>query len=202
MPPTLPVAFGIRDAGLSMTAGAHEWLSTRPIARAATVAASALLTDVAALALVAAALLGTRVRPVLAVGIALIARAVTAAVTALPPPPGGLWLTPQWHTVLPSLAQAVLVSGASGPHVQFFSGAAALGAIAACEVIAMTARIRHRPTAALIIASVVAALTLNCTALLALRVHWSADILAGLLVGRYAHLAAQTYTPFFDSALP
>ena len=141
-------------------------------------------------------------RPVLAVGIALIARAVTAAVTALPPPPGGLWITPKWHTILPALAQATLVSGASGPQIQFFSGAAALGAIAACEVITMTARMRHRPTAALVIAAVGAALTLHCAALLALRVHWSADILAGLLVGRYAHLAAQTYTPFFDSALP
>jgi hypothetical protein len=170
----------IRDAGLAASAGAYAWLLANPVARTAVIAASAGLTDASALLLV-------------------IARAIAAAATVLPPPPGSLWTVPVWHAGIPSFLHPFLVSAGSGPTVQFFSGAVALGAVAAFESLSSISRWR---TGMLASVAVVLVIVMQCAALVSLHAHWSVDILTGLLVGRYAHLAGGTLARFFDSVLP
>jgi PAP2 superfamily C-terminal len=146
-----------------VTAGWNRWLHDHPRAANAILVASSLGVDVVTLFVLALAVFGPSFMPFWGLLALFLLRQLSQAAVALPPPPGIIWRDPGF----PSL----FVTYGIGNDF-FFSGHTALAVYGAMQLAAL-----HIP--ALTVAGIVVA-TLQIVAVIALRAHWTMDVIAGL----------------------
>ncbi|MEO8755424.1 MAG: phosphatase PAP2-related protein [Casimicrobiaceae bacterium] len=146
-----------------VTAGWNRWLHDHPKAANAILIASSLGVDVVTLFVLALAVFGPSFMPFWGLLALFLLRQLSQAAVALPPPPGIIWRDPGF----PSL----FVTYGIGNDF-FFSGHTALAVYGAMQLAAL-----HIP--ALTVAGIVVA-TLQIVAVIALRAHWTMDVIAGL----------------------
>lgn len=146
-----------------LTAGWNRWLHDHPRAANAVLVASSLGVDLVTLFVLALAVFGPTFTPFWGLLILFLMRQVSQALVALPPPQGIIWRDPG----VPSL----FVTYGVGNDF-FFSGHTALAVYGAMQLAAL-----HIP--ALTVAGIVVAV-LQVVAVIALRAHWTVDVVAGL----------------------
>lgn len=152
-----------------VTANANAWLNARPRAANALLIATSLLIDATTLSVLALALFGDSFTPFWGLLGLFVLRQVSQATVALPPPPGIIWRYPGF----PSL----FVTYEVGSDF-FFSGHTALAVYGAVQL--ATLGIPALTVAAIIVA------VLEMAAVIALRAHWTMDVLTGLLAALLA----------------
>lgn len=147
----------------AVTAGWNRWLHEHPRAADAVLIASSVAVDAVTLFVLARAVLGPSFLPFWGLFALFMLRQLSQFAVALPPPPGIIWRSPGF----PSL----FVTYGVGNDF-FFSGHTALAVYGAMQLAALgipwlTA-----------LGAIVAAL--QVVAVIALRAHWTADVIAGL----------------------
>jgi len=146
----------------AMTGGWNRWLHEHPRAANAVLIASSLGVDIVTLFVLARAVFGPTFTPFWGLLILFLMRQISQALVALPPPPGIIWRAPG----VPSL----FVTYGVGNDF-FFSGHTALAVYGAMQLAALG-------VPAVTIAGVVVAV-LQVVAVIALRAHWTVDVVAG-----------------------
>lgn len=146
-----------------LTAGWNRWLHEHPRAANAVLIASSLGVDVVTLFVLARAVFGPTFTPFWGLLVLFMMRQISQALVALPPPPGIIWRDPG----VPSL----FVTYGVGNDF-FFSGHTALAVYGAMQLAALG-------IPAITIAGIVVAV-LQVVAVIALRAHWTVDVVAGL----------------------
>jgi len=145
-----------------MTGGWNRWLHEHPRAANAVLIASSLGVDIVTLFVLTRAVFGPTFTPFWGLLILFLMRQISQALVALPTPPGIIWRAPG----VPSL----FVTYGVGNDF-FFSGHTALAVYGAMQLAALG-------VPAITIAGVVVAL-LQVVAVIALRAHWTVDVVAG-----------------------
>ena len=146
-----------------VTGGWNRWLHEHPRAANAVLVASSLAVDAVTLFVLARAVFGPSFTPFFGLLALFLLRQVAQAAVALPPPPGIIWRDPG----VPSL----FVTYGVGNDF-FFSGHTALAVYGAMQLAAMG-------IPALGMVGIVVAV-LQIVAVIALRAHWTMDVIAGL----------------------
>jgi hypothetical protein len=146
-----------------LTGGWNRWLHDHPRAANAVLIASSLGVDLVTLFVLARAVFGPTFTPFWGLLILFMMRQVAQALVALPPPPGIIWRDPG----VPSL----FVTYGVGNDF-FFSGHTALAVYGAMQLATLG-------IPAVTIAGIVVAV-LQVVAVIALRAHWTVDVVAGL----------------------
>jgi len=146
-----------------VTAGWNRWLHEHPRAASGVLIASSLGVDAVTLFVLARAVLGPSFTPFWGLLALFLMRQLSQAAVALPPPPGIIWRDPG----VPSL----FVTYGVGNDF-FFSGHTALAVYGAMQLAAVG-------IPALTVAGIVVA-ALQIVAVIALRAHWTMDVVAGL----------------------
>jgi len=146
-----------------VTSGWNRWLHEHPESANAVLIASSLGVDAVTLFVLALAVLGPSFMPFWGLLALFMLRQLSQAIVALPPPPGIIWRDPGF----PSL----FVTYGVGNDF-FFSGHTALAVYGAMQLAAL-----HIP--ALTAVAIVVAI-LQIVAVIALRAHWTMDVIAGL----------------------
>lgn len=219
---------GMLDRGHAVTEWLYRQLAASPQLAAAAVLASTVITEVCAAGAILAAVAGSSVRPALTALGLLLARVGCHLLVHLPACAESLWgrapslstalgsadlarfLVPEWFRLAVGTAPDTLptsISAYGARHQQFYAGSVALAVVVASELIATTHR--HAPNmrggrwwvvaaGALGGATVLAQVILG----LATRGHWTVDIVAALVIGRYCHVTAARAAPFVDRFLP
>lgn len=174
----------IGDALHRLTRGLNARLNSSPAAADALLIASTLLIDALGLYLFGRGILGSSVRPLLALALVFALRQANQLVTALPAPPGMIWRDPG----VPSLFVTYRVS-----NDLFFSGHTALACLAALEL--------ARAGNPALTAFAALALAFEAGAVLVLRAHWTMDVFAGAAAAAWAAAAAARLAPAADAWL-
>jgi hypothetical protein len=146
-----------------LTAGWNRGLHEHPRAASAVLVASSLCVDAVTLFVLVRAVFGPSFMPFWGLLALFLMRQLSQAAVALPPPPGIIWRDPGF----PSL----FVTYGVGNDL-FFSGHTALAVYGAMQLAALS-------IPALTIAGIVVAV-LQIVAVIALRAHWTMDVIAGL----------------------
>jgi membrane-associated phospholipid phosphatase len=146
-----------------LTGGWNRWLHDHPRAADAVLVASSLGVDIVTLFVLAHAVFGPTFAPFWGLLVLFLMRQVSQALVALAPPPGIIWRDPG----VPSL----FVTYGVGNDF-FVSGHTALAVYGAMQLAAL-----HIP--ALTVTGIVVAV-LQVVAVIALRAHWTVDVVAGL----------------------
>jgi hypothetical protein len=146
-----------------LTGSWNRWLHDHPRAANAVLIASSLGVDLVTSFVLARAVFGPTFAPFWGLLILFMMRQVSQALVALPPPPGIIWRDPG----VPSL----FVTYGVGNDF-FFSGHTALAVYGAMQLAALG-------VPAVTIAGIVVAV-LQVVAVIALRAHWTVDVVAGL----------------------
>jgi len=146
-----------------VTAGWNRWLHEHPRAANAVLIASSLCVDAVTLFVLVRAVLGPSFTAFWGLLALFIMRQLSQAAVALPPPPGIIWRAPGF----PSL----FVTYGVGNDF-FFSGHTALAVYGAMQLATLQ-------IPAVTIAGIVVAI-LQVVAVIALRAHWTMDVIAGL----------------------
>jgi hypothetical protein len=146
-----------------VTAGWNRWLHDHPRAANAVLVASSLGVDAVTLFVLARAVFGPSFMPFWGLLTLFMLRQLSQAAVALPPPPGIIWRAPGF----PSL----FVTYGVGNDF-FFSGHTALAVYGAMQLATVG-------IPALTIAGIILAV-LQIVAVIALRAHWTIDVIAGL----------------------
>ncbi|MFO1323924.1 MAG: phosphatase PAP2 family protein [Burkholderiales bacterium] len=146
-----------------VTAGWNRWLHEHPRAANAVLVASSLGVDAVTLFVLALAVFGPSFLPFWGLLALFLLRQLSQAAVALPPPPGIIWRDPG----VPSL----FVTYGVGNDF-FFSGHTALAVYGAMTL--ATLQIPALTAAGVVVAA------LQIVAVIALRAHWTMDVVAGL----------------------
>lgn len=154
-----------------MTGRWNQWLNRSPRAANAILIASSLCVDLVTLFVLIYAVFGPSFKPFLGLLALFVLRQLAQATSALPVPKGIIWRDPG----CPSLFVTYGVS-----NDLFFSGHTALAVYGAMQLAALD-------IPALTALGVVVAI-LQVIAVLALRAHWTMDVLAGVLAALTAGL--------------
>jgi PAP2 superfamily C-terminal len=164
---------GIGDSIQVATAPLNSYLRDHVAIANALLLISSATIDLLGIFLLSLWVFGGDVRPFAALVVVLGLRQIMQACVALPAPPGAIWHSPGFPSLLVTYSVA---------HDYFFSGHTAIAVLGACQL----ARFR-KPwlTAAGILLVIFEAATV-----LALRAHYTMDVFTGLITGLYAaHLA-------------
>lgn len=141
----------------------NEWLNRNPRAANAILVASSFCVDAVTLFVLAYSVFGPSFKPFLGLLVLFVLRQVAQATSALPVPKGIIWRNPG----CPSLFVTYGVS-----NDLFFSGHTALAVYGAMQLAALQ-------IPALTVLGIVVAV-LQVVAVIALRAHWTMDVLAGV----------------------
>lgn len=166
------------------TAGWNRWLETHPQATNRALIVSSVLIDIFGLLLIASALFGPSFAPFLAMIIVFSMRQVCQGMCMLPPPPGKIWR----HPGFPSLLVTYHVS-----NDLFFSGHTALAVLGAIEAVQLAP-----PWLAAL--AVVIALG-QMLFVIALRGHYTLDVIAGIFAAFVGSGLARQVAPWVDGWL-
>jgi hypothetical protein len=154
-----------------VTAGWNAWLNRHPKPANAILIASSLCVDAVTLFVLGYAVLGPSFLPFWGLLGLFVLRQISQATVALPPPPGIIWRDPG----VPSLFVTYSVG-----NDFFFSGHTALAVYGAIQLATL------QIPALTVLGAVVA--VLQVVAVIALRAHWTMDVLAGLFAALVAGL--------------
>jgi hypothetical protein len=175
---------GLGDVVHDLTAGWHRYLSLNARAANAALIVSSLFIDVFGVVLIGAGIFGVSFAPALSLIVLFIMRQVAQGLCSLPPPPGVIWRPPGF----PSLLVTYGVS-----NDLFFSGhtgLAVLGAIYAAH---------SAPLWLAVIAGIIA--LGEALVVLALRAHYTLDVIAGVFAAFLAADIAAALAPTLDAWL-
>jgi hypothetical protein len=146
-----------------VTAGWNRWLHDHPRAAHAVLIASSLGVDTVTLFVLALAVFGPSFQPFWGLLALFLLRQLCQAAVALPPPPGIIWRNPGFVSLF--------VTYDVGNDF-FFSGHTALAVYGAMQLATL-----HIP---LLTAAGIVVAALQIVAVIALRAHWTIDVVAGL----------------------
>jgi membrane-associated phospholipid phosphatase len=181
--PTAAEGGSIRDQVHDWTAGWHRALVANPRRADALLIASSLGIDALGLWLMASAIFGATFAPFLGLILVYALRQVCQVCCALPTPPGMIWRSPGFPSLLVTYGTA---------NDLFFSGHTALAVYGAASLAALG------PWRAAVGVAVVA---FEAGAVLVLRAHYTMDVLAGAIAALLAYDAAGRLAPAVDGWL-
>jgi hypothetical protein len=164
---------GISDRVHAATASANQYLHDHPAAANALLVVSSGIIDLLGIFLLSKWIFRGELQPFLALAIVLGLRQVMQACVSLPAPPGAIWHSPGFPSLLVTYSVA---------NDYFFSGHTAIAVVGAVEL----ARVGR----SWLIAAGVAIVIFEVVTVLVLRAHYTMDVFTGLVTGLYAaHLA-------------
>ena len=175
---------GIGDVVHDLTARWHQYLLTHERAANATLITSSLFIDLFGLSLIGAAIFGPTLAPLLAILIVFGLRQICQGLCTLPPPPGIIWRSPGFPTLL--------VTYSVGNDF-FFSGHTAIAVLGALEAA------YWGPPWLAVIAGLLA--MGEMLAVLVLRAHYTLDVLTGALAAFLGAEVAGKLAPVVDQWL-
>ena len=187
---------GMADRLLEWSQPWHAALAADRGAADRIIAAQATLVDGLAVVLLAAAIVGHTVRPLVAVAIAFAFRQACQLLFELPPVPGSLWRHPEGvgdsaHFLVTFQVENDL----------FFCGHTALAAIVAVEVWLTSSLDGWVARSAGVLAGL-GLLTFMAASTLALRSNWGLSVVVGAMAGGMGALASHRLAPLVDAQLP
>ena len=166
-------ASGIGDRIHTVTAPANLYLHEHPGAADALLIVSSAIIDLLGIFLLSLWIFRGEARPFLGLVIVLGLRQIVQACVALPAPPGAIWHSPGFPSLLVTYGVA---------NDYFFSGHTAIAVLGATEL----ARTGKR----WLTVAGVAIVLFEAATVLVLRAHYTMDVFTGLVTGLYAaHLA-------------
>jgi hypothetical protein len=174
----------VGDFGLVLLAAPHRYLATHRAAANALLISSSAIIDVLGGFLLAVSVFGPTIRPFLALLIVFALRQICQLICALPPPPGMIWRSPGFPSLLVTYHVA---------NDFFFSGHTGLAVLGAIELM----RFGGEPW----LPAGVAIIVFECLAVLVLRAHYTIDVLAGAIIAHYAAILAADWAPWCDALL-
>lgn len=175
---------GLHDRVHDLTAPANRWLLDNPrYANALLIATSALI-DVVAIWMLYSAIFGASFRPFIGLFILFMLRQISQGLCALPPPPGMIWRSPGFPSALVTYGTA---------NDLFFSGHTAVAVYGALEL-------AHQ-FGGWGIAAGIAFAVIEAVTVLALRAHYTMDVLAGALAALWVWAVAQSLAAPVDALL-
>lgn len=172
---------GVGDRLHDLTTPLHAWFTRNPGATNATLIVTSAMVDAIGIYLLGNAILGSSLRPFIALLILFGLRQICQAITTMPKPPGVIWR----HPGVPSL----LVTYHVGNDF-FFSGHTAVAALGALELA------YHGPPVAAIVVAVIA--LIEMAVVIIFRAHYTADVFAAPFAAWGAELIAQHVSPTID----
>lgn len=175
---------GLGDAVHDWTAPLHRRLLARPRLTDGLLVATSALIDLLALFLLASAIFGPTFRPFLGLLVLFALRQLCQGLCALPPPPGMIWRSPGFPSLLVTYGTATDL---------FFSGHTAIAVYGAIEL--------ARLGGPWLIALGVAIALVEAAAVLVLRAHYTADVFAGIVAALWVAGSADVLARPFDRAL-
>jgi hypothetical protein len=180
----MPGGDGIEDRLHAWTAPVHDRLAANPRAADAVLVASSAGIDLFGLYLLGSALLGPSLRPFLSLFALYALRQLCQGLCALPAPPGAIWR----HPGFPSL---LVTYGTS--HDYFFSGHTAIAVLGAITL--------AQQGPAWLGAAAVAVAALEAAVVLALRAHYTMDVVAAACAAWCAWSLGGALAPAVDAWL-
>jgi hypothetical protein len=174
----------IGDRLLDLTAPLHRFLSTHRDWTDRLLIATSAWIDLLGIFLVALAVLGPSVRPLLGLLLLFALRQLCQGLCALPPPDGMIWR----HPGVPSL----LVTYRTASDL-FFSGHTAIAVYGSIELG------HFGGPAAAVVGAVLA--VLEATTVLVLRAHYTMDVFTGAITALWVWTVASSLAPVLDSLL-
>ncbi len=183
--PVTPADGGVIADGIhQLTAGWHRRLQANPRRADALLLVSSLVIDVLGLGLIASAVLGPTFRPFLGLMMLFALRQVCQELCPLPPPPGMIWRSPGFPTLL-------VTYGVSNDL--FFSGHTAIAVFGAATLAAAYGPVGLALGAAIVVFEIVVVLVL--------RAHYTLDVFAGAVTALWVYSLAGKVAPTADAWL-
>ncbi|MDG0818118.1 phosphatase PAP2-related protein [Bdellovibrio svalbardensis] len=158
------------------------YLNQSPRVADALLISSSLVIDAVGIFLIVQTLLGTSVRPLLALLVLFTLRQINQAITVLPTPEGMIWRNPG----VPSLFVTYGVS-----NDLFFSGHTALAVLGALEIAQLGG--------GLFLALAIAVVIFEVATVILLRAHWTMDVFAGAISALWVHDIVSRFAPTVDA---
>jgi hypothetical protein len=175
---------GLQDRVHDLSAPLHRWLLAHPRHADGLLIVTSALIDIAGLALIASAVFGPSFGPFVGLLILFVLRQLCQALCALPPPPGMIWRSPGFPSLLVTYGTA---------NDLFFSGHTAIAVYGALEL-------AHH-FGAWGIAAGVAFVAVEAATVLVLRAHYTMDVFTGAVTAVCVWAIAQTLAPPVDALL-
>ncbi|MEI6861221.1 MAG: phosphatase PAP2-related protein [Verrucomicrobiota bacterium] len=183
--PVTPAGGGVIADGIhQLTAGWHRRLQADPRRADALLLVSSLVIDLLGLGLITSAVLGPTFRPFLGLIMLFGLRQFCQALCPLPPPPGMIWRSPGF----PSLLVTYGVN-----NDLFFSGHTAIAVFGAATLATAYGPLGLALGAALVVFEIVA--------VLALRAHYTLDVFAGAVTALWVYSLTGKIAPVADTWL-
>lgn len=164
-----------------LTERASAYLNQAPRVANGLLISSSLVIDAVGIFLILQTLLGTSVRPLLALLVLFTLRQVNQAITMLPTPQGMIWRNPG----VPSLFVTYGVS-----NDLFFSGHTALAVLGAMEIAQLGG--------GFFLALAIAIVIFEIVTVILLRAHWTMDVFAGAITALWVHDIVSRFAPTVD----
>jgi hypothetical protein len=174
----------VGDLGLELLAAPHRYLTTHRAAANALLIASSAIIDLLGGFLLVVSIVGPTIRPFLGLVIVFALRQLCQMICALPPPPGMIWRSPGFPSLLVTYHVA---------NDFFFSGHTGLAVFGAIELM----RLGGEPWLPVGVAIIV----FECLTVMVLRAHYTIDVLTGAIVAHYAAILAAEWAPWCDGLL-
>lgn len=175
---------GFGDTVHDWTAPLHRHLLARPRLTDGLLVATSGLIDLLGLFLLASAIFGPTFRPFLGLFVLFALRQLCQGLCALPPPPGMIWRSPGFPSLLVTYGTATDL---------FFSGHTAIAVYGAVEL--------ARLGGPWLVALGVAIALVEVATVLVLRAHYTADVFAGIVAALWVAGSADALARPFDRAL-
>lgn len=175
---------GVGDGIHDLTAPLHAYLAAHPAAADALLITSSGLIDLLGIFLIASAIFGRSLRPLIALLLVFGLRQACQLTCVLPPPPDMIWRDPGFPTLL-------VTYGVSNDL--FFSGHTAISILGALEL-AQLGKLWYR----------IAGIAVACfeiVTVLVLRAHYTMDVFTAIFVALAVFAAARTWSVPIDQWL-
>lgn len=142
---------------------------------------SSLIVDILGISLLLQSILGTSIRPLVALIILFTLRQLNQAITVLPTPGGMIWRNPG----VPSLFVTYGVS-----NDLFFSGHTALAVLGALEMVSWGGEV--------FVMLGIMVVVFEVMTVIVLRAHWTMDVFTGVITALWVHDLSVKISPYLD----
>ena len=172
---------GVGDRLHDLTTPLHAWFTRNPGATNVTLIVTSALIDAIGIFLLGSAVLGSSIRPFIALFILFGLRQICQSITTMPKPAGVIWRHPG--------VSSFLVTYDVGNDF-FFSGHTAVAVLGALELA------YHGPAVAAVVVGAIA--LVEAAVVIIFRAHYTADVFAAAFAAWGAELIAQHVSPTID----
>jgi hypothetical protein len=172
---------GVGDRLHDLTTPLHAWFTRKPRATNLTLIVTSALIDAIGIFLLGSAILGSSLRPFVALFILFGLRQICQSISTMPKPKGVIWR----HPGFPSLLVTYDVA-----NDFFFSGHTAVAVLGALDLA------YHGPPVAAVVVGVIA--LVEAAVVIIFRAHYTADVFAAAFAAWGAELIAQHVSPTID----